>query len=857
MGERTGGVWRERRGPGVPDDDEAEPGSVRRVGRGWGLTGLFALALSGLVLYLVWCVLWERSHPAGAAARGIRRGDSAARLKVIREVERLGPQDPEGAMPALIVALEDPEPDNRVAAAEGLVAVIQGVRMSDSDPGPVRDAVAALMAHLRDPEPAVRLRASESLLMIVILWRDAPRNIDLDAIELAIGAAARDPDAGVRMAAVRGLAVLGDPLSDDSPAPLLIAAMEDESEAVRVAASHSLALYQRGLLRLLPALVRSLEATRPECRPVYLNVLRQIRAVTYRQKELAKPLLQVLVPLLASRDRELRCSILSLIGEFESDAREFIPALLTALNEPGAGGSAGSNAGTAANDPAIAAARALARVAGHGTSMGPTGPTHVPPVREVVPALLKLLGSPAPGRRLAAINALRSFDADDAVIAALVASSRDRDGPVRAAALSALQNDPTGRRSLSLELLRDALEDDSPDVRAAAASAVDFTAPGKEPIVPALIRHAHHDPDRSVREMCANALSMLRPPAVTASVVPMYVGAIDRREAPALLRGNLIEALTQFGPAARGAIPAIVRVLRSTEAKGAGRSTLPHVPPGRMTNPPRSEVEEQDAYRDALERVQLRHNAVLALGRLAPGTPWAGEAVSAVVAALDDPDDEVNLQALEALVAFGPAAAGSAPALIRGLHQARKKKDLWRAGRMADALARVAPTSPEAAEAVAFLVEVLDSGDLPSRLFAERVLGTFGPTAVPAIPKLVALSREPEARGNEEHAAIATALGQIAPGTPGADRALAALLSLLDVEPDAQRIETVIGAVVRFGPAAAAALPRLRALTKSGDPRVSAAARKVAAALEGAGRQVEGAADSPVRPRSGPSPEGL
>ena len=32
MGERTGGVWRGRRGPGVPDDDEAEPGSGRRSG---------------------------------------------------------------------------------------------------------------------------------------------------------------------------------------------------------------------------------------------------------------------------------------------------------------------------------------------------------------------------------------------------------------------------------------------------------------------------------------------------------------------------------------------------------------------------------------------------------------------------------------------------------------------------------------------------------------------------------------------------------------------------------------------------------------------------------------------------------
>ena len=123
--------------------------------RGWGLTGLFAVAISGLVLYLVWCVLWERSHPAGAAARGIRRGDSVARLKVIRGS---GAPRPAGSRGRLARpdrrAWTIPSPVNRVAAAEGLVAVIQGVRMSDSDPGPVRDAVAGLIGP--PPRPGAR-----------------------------------------------------------------------------------------------------------------------------------------------------------------------------------------------------------------------------------------------------------------------------------------------------------------------------------------------------------------------------------------------------------------------------------------------------------------------------------------------------------------------------------------------------------------------------------------------------------------------------------------------------------------------------------------------------------------------------
>ena len=99
MGERAGGVWRGRRDSGVPDDDEAEPGPGRRGGRGWGLTGLFAVAISGLVLYLVWCVLWERNHPASAAARAVRAGEVAGRLRAVADLERLGPGGPRRRLP--------------------------------------------------------------------------------------------------------------------------------------------------------------------------------------------------------------------------------------------------------------------------------------------------------------------------------------------------------------------------------------------------------------------------------------------------------------------------------------------------------------------------------------------------------------------------------------------------------------------------------------------------------------------------------------------------------------------------------------------------------------------------------------
>jgi HEAT repeat protein len=343
---------------------------------------------------------------------------------------------------------------------------------------------------------------------------------------------------------------------------------------------------------------------------------------------------------------------------------------------------------------------------------------------------------------------------------------------------------------------------------------------------------------------------------VTPAVVPACIEAIDRREAPMLLRANLIAVLTRLGPPAREAVPAIVRVLRSTEARGAGRSALPHVPPASPGRPGPRMVDGLDAYNAVLERVNLRRNAVLALGRIAPGAPSAAEAISALVASIEDPDDEVNLHAIDALAAFGPAARSTAPALMQGLRLARKKKDLWRAGRIVEALTRIDPHGSEADEAVAFLVEVLGIGDLQTRLFTERILAAFGPAAAPAIPRLVALSRQPGAREQEEAAVIALALGQIAPGTPGEDLALSALLDLVWLGPGLQRMDLVVESLPRFGPGAAAALTRVRELSSSGDPRVSGAARKAAAALENPDRRADGAAQSSGPSRAGPPSPG-
>ncbi len=189
-----------------------------------------------------------------------------------------------------------------------------------------------------------------------------------------------------------------------------------------------------------------------------------------------------------------------------------------------------------------------------------------------------------------------------------------------------------------------------------------------------MLRHAEDDPDRSVRDACAWTLGSLGPPAVTAAVVPLYIAAIDRAGAPPLLRGELIDSLARFGPDARGAVPAIVRVLRSAEADRRRDAK----PPGLVRQADTAAgIEERRAFRDAVDRIAERRSAATALGVLAPGTPSAGDAVSALATALIDPDSTVNQEAVKALLAFGPAAKAACPALLRAIGLAAEGKDLW------------------------------------------------------------------------------------------------------------------------------------------------------------------------------------
>ena len=338
--------------------EEETEGAERTSSRSWsGLPGLAALALSGVVLFLAWMGLWEQSHPAAAAARGMWKADTAVRLKSVHELEHLGADDPEVAIPALITGLSDSVAGIRSEAASALVTVINGAGKTEVGWSEARDALEALLESLKDPDPAVRIASAQGLWMIVVSWQGPLGVIDLSTIDDALEQVAGDPDPAVRLTAICGLGVIGPRISDEAP-PALIAALEDASEKNRNTAAEYLVRFPQEVIRLIPSLVKSLEKAQPEFRAGYAGLLGKIRPPAFSAD--AVPALEAV---LSSRDAEVRYLAALALASFGSDAHETVPALLAILtSEDLVDRASRTPTRLTGRDPVIAVVEALGRL---------------------------------------------------------------------------------------------------------------------------------------------------------------------------------------------------------------------------------------------------------------------------------------------------------------------------------------------------------------------------------------------------------------------------------------------------------------------------------------------------------------
>jgi len=152
------------------------------------------------------------------------------------------------------------------------------------------------------------------------------------------------------------------------------------------------------------------------------------------------------------------------------------------------------------------------------------------------------------------------------------------------------------------------------------------------------------------------------------------------------------------------------------------------------------------------ENEVVRRRAIRALGFVADPEESADTIVPALVAATEDSDAGVSLQAVATLSEFGPLAAPALPALISAIWTG----DVRRRALAGVALARLGEL------AVTSLVQSLQHPSVDVRAKVAHVLGKIGPVAAEARPRLqLMLSDEDET----VRAEAAEALRQIEPAS--------------------------------------------------------------------------------------------
>jgi HEAT repeat protein len=470
--------------------------------------------------------------------------------------------------------------------------------------------------------------------------------------------------------------------------------------------------------------------------------------------------------------------------------------------------------------------------------------------RKIQAAALAALQSHKATDRVAAIRDLERLRFADSAIAIrpLTAQLRDEDLEVRTAAVEAVGE-------LGAKAVRNGSDGDA--VRAAVKALI------------GLLKDSHP----LVRIAAADALG---------SITAANPGAGARLATGPLARGGNKVAST---PAAADAtavdtnavIAALAETLGDREAKVRRAAIVGVAASGSPDDPPRAIAAGLED-----ESAENRVETVRALARFRRGLDWwipsllriaehdhdrsvrevcqnaltgiepravTAASVPVLIAGLASADPRVRMAVAELLGRVGPDAGAAVPALLRVLTEPFDEEGTASEGEKANlawaaalALGGIAPRSASTEMVSTALTELARSGHRVRQAPAAWALSDFGPAAAPAIPILIQMVREASANHaaasavpSEGHAtreeSAARTLGLIAPGTPAADEVVSALVAALDSDRASTRVAT-IEALKRFGPKAAIALPKIRALRDDPDFHVKRVVEPALRAIE-------------------------
>jgi HEAT repeat protein len=443
-------------------------------------------------------------------------------------------------------------------------------------------------------------------------------------------------------------------------------------------------------------------------------------------------------------------------------------------------------------------------------------------VRDAVTALLYSLRDPEPGVRAAAANTLGYLMASGkvvervdlaSVVATLIEGLSERDADYRLATLRALSAVALVSPGGPPEELATALEDESPENRAAAVAAIVSFRRGLDPWIPRLFEIMEHDAP-AVREACERAMARIRTTALSTESVPVLT-AVLRSENPRA-RAVTCSLLMQFGSDARAAVPELIATARHKQERPAQGAPSDPDPPN------------------------VNNLAIQALGRIAPQTESATEAIIALRDILRVEDRSTWNTAVYALEQFGHSAELAVPELIRGLHKATAGEDTMIDGySAARALGKIAPGTPAAEQSIAALIEALAAGPPHIRYAVALALGEFGAASARAIPDLIRMLKNSSESEPSNADGAAFALGRIAPGTPLSSEAVAALGDALQMKSSMTRYAAAF-ALRNFGRESVSATGKLRALERDPADIVRRAAAETLAELARHGEMKRG-----------------
>jgi HEAT repeat protein len=358
--------------------------------------------------------------------------------------------------------------------------------------------------------------------------------------------------------------------------------------------------------------------------------------------------------------------------------------------------------------------------------------------------------------------------------------------------------------------------------------------------IPAVIE-ALRDTDAAVRAQAAQSLGVLGSYAVWARITgaekDQRSGSTLSAATSALLGSLAKDQESRVRAAAAGGLRNITATSPQTEKSKRSARTGRTVEPAAPPNPSSSFVDYQsitDALIGALDDPddQVRAAAVTALG--ASGPKVSLEPPQRLIAALTDRSAATRTAAVGALANFPRGLDPVIPRLI----QISAQDAPGERTACTRALSQIKPSAISAA-AVPALVTGLKNPDRDLRFQVVSLLARLGPAATTAIPAFIATLNEPidsdqtsMGEGNQAttvytgpaHEA-ARALGEIAPGTPSAPEAIAALAEVVRAGAP-QRRSSAADALAEFGPTAEAAIPDLIQMLKENAPGKNSVAER-------------------------------